>query len=99
MRHPTRDNQLGKGGIHFCHKVTGLIKTVHLSLHTQAVGSCHCDADGELCKQEVPVLHQPVNVLLAKGHLEADHYQFTVQPFLPFHHCYLYKQAELAMQG
>lgn len=66
----------------------------HSSLYTQMGGWWHCDADGELCKQEVPVLHQPADVPLAKGHLQADHYQFTARPFPPFHQHCLYKQGK-----
>lgn len=46
-------------------------------------GWCRCHADGKLCKHEVPVLHSPADVPLAKGHLQADHDQFTTRPFPP----------------
>lgn len=62
-------------------------------------GWCHFDADGELCKQEDPVLHQPADVPLAKGHLQADHYQFTARLFPPFHQCCLYKQGKGTAPG
>lgn len=58
-------------------------------------GWCHCDADGELCKQEVPVLHQLADVPLLKGHLQADHYQFTAWPCPPFCQRCLYKQGKV----
>lgn len=51
-------------------------------------------ADGELFKQEIPVLHQPADVPPARGHLQPEHCQFPAPALPPSHQHCLYKQGE-----
>lgn len=66
----------------------------HSHFHSQMGRWNRFHAEGELCEQEVPVLHQPADVPPAKGHLQGEHCQFSAWVLPPFQQHCLYKQGE-----